>query len=105
MSKPRGRPRGAVNKSKLELRDLARDYSEVALKTLVEVCRRGDSDSSRVSAANAILDRGYGKPLQGIQIEADSAPLPVSVDWGSVPTSALQALMDARVNSDEEEDH
>ena len=99
---PRGRPRGSVTKSKLELRDLAREYTEVALRTLVEVCRRGDSDSSRVSAANALLDRGYGKPLQGINIENDGAPIPVTVDWANVPTAAMQALLAARIAEEDE---
>jgi hypothetical protein len=32
-----------------------------ALRTLIEIAERGENESARVAAANAILDRGYGK--------------------------------------------
>jgi hypothetical protein len=63
-----GRPQGRRNKAtlanKLTLEELARSYTDVALNVLVDVAQNGQSDASRVSAANAILDRGYGKPRQ-----------------------------------------
>jgi hypothetical protein len=76
-----GRPKGSKDKKarsapviiasveeKRELRAAAREYTDDALNTLAEICKTSDSDTARVSAANALLDRGYGKPLQ--QIEA-----------------------------------
>jgi hypothetical protein len=44
------------------LSELAKTYTEDALNTLIDVARNGRTDAARVSAANAILDRGYGKP-------------------------------------------
>ena len=52
---------------KHELRELAREHTGAALEALVRICKMGDSESARVSAANALLDRGYGKPLQQIE--------------------------------------
>ena len=52
---------------KREMRELAREHAEAALETLIKICKMSDSDTARVSAANAILDRGYGKPLQQIE--------------------------------------
>ena len=42
---------------------LAKAYTEDALQTLVDVARNGRTDAARVSAANALLDRAYGKPV------------------------------------------
>ena len=35
---------------------------KTGLLTLVDVARNGRTDAARVSAANALLDRAYGKP-------------------------------------------
>jgi hypothetical protein len=60
-----GRPSGSTNKSSPEqsqrLSELAKTYTEEALETLVDVARNGRTDAARVSAANALLDRAYGK--------------------------------------------
>ena len=61
-----GRPAGAVNNAtselKLNLSELARQYTNNALDTLVDVMQSSQSDSARIAAATAILDRGYGRP-------------------------------------------
>jgi len=61
-----GRPLGSSNKCTTEqsqrLSELAKTYTEEALLTLVDVARNGRTDAARVSAANALLDRAYGKP-------------------------------------------
>lgn len=63
-----GRPQGRRNKAtvahKLTLEELARSHTEVAIGVLVEIAQSGQSEAARVSAANAILDRGYGRPRQ-----------------------------------------
>lgn len=63
-----GRPSGRKNKAtvaqKLTLEELARTHTDTALAVLVEVAQHGQSEAARVSAANSILDRGYGKPRQ-----------------------------------------
>ncbi len=46
-------------------RDLARAYKTAAIKTLAEIASNpNSSDNSRVATCNAILDRGFGKPMQ-----------------------------------------
>lgn len=63
-----GRPIGRRNKAtvaqKLTLEELARTHTETALAVLVEVAQHGQSEAARVSAANSLLDRGFGKPRQ-----------------------------------------
>lgn len=63
-----GRPAGAQSRAtramKASFSEVARTHAPEALRTLVQIAKKGESDSARVSAANAILDRAYGKPSQ-----------------------------------------
>lgn len=61
-----GRKAGIPNKAKAELRDLAQVYTTEALSTLADIMRNGKQEPARVAAANCLLDRGYGKPIQSI---------------------------------------
>lgn len=57
---PSGRPKAAF-----DLRDLARTHTAAAVNTLLAVMRNTKAPAAaRVSAATAILDRGYGRPTQ-----------------------------------------
>lgn len=63
-----GRPLGAKSRAtkeaKATLEELARSYTDRALNTLISVAEKSESDSARVAAATALLDRGYGRPHQ-----------------------------------------
>ncbi|MDA9499886.1 hypothetical protein [Bradyrhizobium sp. CCBAU 11357] len=51
-----------------EIRSLARSHTRTAIRVLVGVMRSEDaSPAARVSAANAILDRGWGKAAQKLE--------------------------------------
>ena len=73
-----GRPAGTPNKAtvdqKATLSELAREHTSTAFDTLVDVCENGLSESARIAAATAILDRGYGKPRE-IETDQDAAVL------------------------------
>ena len=56
----KGRPKGVPNKATASIRDIARQYTDEAVKALVEALRT-ETGAARVSAAKEILDRGYGK--------------------------------------------
>lgn len=66
-----GRPRGAKDKLTREagatISEMAREYTRDALMALVVIAQSGESEAARVSAANALLDRGYGKAPQAIE--------------------------------------
>ena len=67
-TKPRSSPVIiAPAQEKRELREAARQFTEDALKTLAAICNQGQSEAARVSAACALLDRGYGKPTQQLE--------------------------------------
>jgi hypothetical protein len=59
---PGGRPKVVA-----EVRELARAHTGEAVQTLVSIVTNPKSaPAARVSAANSLLDRGYGKPPQHI---------------------------------------
>ena len=55
---PGGRPQEVG-----DVREMARDHTEEAIKTLVDLMRHAKSDAARGAAAQALLDRGYGKSV------------------------------------------
>ena len=57
-----GRPRDEHN-----IAELARSYSTEAIETLVDLMRSARDDRVRGTAAQALLDRGFGKPKVDIQ--------------------------------------
>ena len=65
---PGGRPNGLG-----EIREIARQHTDTAIETLVKVMNATDaSPSARVAAASALLDRGWGRPLQVSRLRAYS---------------------------------
>lgn len=63
-------------KSLVEIRSLARSHTRTALNVLVGVMRCKDATpAARVSAANAVLDRGWGKATQPIENGDDALEL------------------------------
>ena len=46
----------------------ARKYSALAIDTLVELTKDNHTDSTRYSAATVLLDRGYGRPAQSLDL-------------------------------------
>lgn len=62
-----GRPKGAKHAKTLEIEAAAKRYAGDALKALLHVATKGESEGARVAAAVALLDRGYGKPRQAVE--------------------------------------
>ena len=55
-------------RSLTEIRSLARGHTRTALKVLVGIMRSDEATPAvRLSAANAILDRGWGKAAQPVE--------------------------------------
>lgn len=72
-----GRKKGTPNKATASIKEAARAYTQEALLALVGVVRGGEDipAAARVSAANALLDRGYGKPTQPISGDDEAAAI------------------------------
>ena len=65
---PGGRPRALVS-----VMEEARKYTLDAMRVLSELMHRGKTDSVRLNAAEAILSRGWGRPVQAFQVDGQFA--------------------------------
>lgn len=76
-----GRKTGAIiTEAKRELSAMAQEHAPQALKTLVDIARNGKQEAARVAAANALLDRAYGKPPQALEHTGkDGGPVQVII--------------------------
>src|SRR5215472_10501804 len=55
-----------------EIRTLARSYTRAAINTLVGIMRQPKAPpAARVMAANALLDRGWGKAAQLVAVDGE----------------------------------
>ena len=60
-----GRPKGKVSEAKRIIAEVAKEHGEVMLDVLVQIAKDTEQPASaRVSAANTVIERGYGKPVQ-----------------------------------------
>lgn len=84
---PKGRTGNAGGRPKLpedvkHVREMARQYTEAAIVALVDVMGAG-SGPARVAAANALLDRGWGKAPQPMTGEDGQGPAELVFRWQS----------------------
>ena len=86
---PSGRPKVTLADGRT-LADLAREHTETAISVLAEIAaNKAESASARVSAATALLDRGWGRPKQAIVGDASEDPIQVMRRLGSTPAHLL----------------
>jgi hypothetical protein len=72
---PSGRPKITLDSGKT-LRQLAREHTQEALDVLIDVMRASDAPwAAKVSAAQQIHDRGWGKPSQPVDGDGDGGPI------------------------------
>ena len=67
-----GNPTGAgAGRKKMspEMRAALDAYGPEGIETLIQIARTSERDVDRLTAINALLDRGYGKPVQAIDAE------------------------------------
>jgi hypothetical protein len=101
-----GRPAGVKNRSTLVrgklISDIAKEYTDEAIEALIHVAQFG-SDAARVSAARELLDRAYGRTIQGVLLGGMKGK-PLQVVGGQMtPEQASQAYM-ATLHGNEDED-
>lgn len=64
-----GNPRGRPKENPIA-KELARAHTEQAVQTLAEIMRAEESGAkARAFAATALLDRGWGRPSQSIEVD------------------------------------
>jgi Family of unknown function (DUF5681) len=95
---PGGRPKAIA-----EIRELAREHTGEAVETLMSIMTDPKAaPAARVSAANALLDRGYGKPPQHITGEVATSyvarlpePAKTVEEWTKSLTNNDKLLLEA----------
>ena len=82
---PGGRP-----KQNYVISDLARSHTELAIETLAEIAANQKAPpAARVSASEALLNRGWGKPAQSLDAKIENR----TVDLGAAHLAALKSLV------------
>lgn len=78
--RPKGKKSAKTIANEANVARIARSYADNALSVLNQIATAGESEAARVSAANSILDRAYGKPAQMIEGNPDK-PVGFVVTW------------------------
>ena len=68
-----GRPLGSPNKLTRPLKELAALHTEGCIAVLVQLRDHAEAEQVRLAAANALLDRGHGRPRQEIDMNDDKS--------------------------------
>src|SRR5215471_3141182 len=102
---PGGRPKVVA-----EVKQLAREHTAEAIQTLASIMSNPKiAPAARVSAANSLLDRGYGKAPQHITGEGGPVyvarlptPAPTAEAWANSLPDAYKPLLTAEIDSAQE---
>lgn len=76
-----GRPKGAANKTTVDIKALAQSYGPAAIRKLAQLSGLEDgvvgaeSEAAQIAATKELLDRGYGKSTQLLAGDADGVPI------------------------------
>jgi hypothetical protein len=92
-----GRKPGVPNKANAAIKELASQYGPEAIEKLVELMR-GKDPKVALKAANALLDRAYGKPAQMLQGDPEQ-PLTHNVALLNDFTCRINALAERETAS------
>lgn len=69
-------------KAKADIRSLARSHTESAIKVLAGIMNQADANAAaRVAAAQALLDRGWGKAPQTMAGEDGEGAPELVIRW------------------------
>ncbi len=75
---PIGRPK--KTEEQLTLEAMCRDKTPQALTTILELMEEADKDSTRLSAAQYIIDRGWGKAAQAVSVTgSEGGPVVIEI--------------------------
>lgn len=66
-----GRQPGSVNKATADIKALAQKHGEAAIKGLLSIAETSKQEATKVIAWKELLDRGYGKSSQAIDISGN----------------------------------
>jgi hypothetical protein len=99
-----GRQKGTPNKATAEVRELASEYGPAAIVELARLSTEAQSETARISACNAIIERAYGKAVPGrtVNIELPETDTAEGVARGI--SAVLRAAAAGRITPGEASD-
>jgi hypothetical protein len=85
-----GRQKGTSNKATADVKALARQHSDSAIKRLAYLMTKAESEQAQVAACKELLDRAHGKPAQAIVGDDDGPPVKTVMEivWGVTNVSS-----------------
>ena len=90
-----GAPPAQMTKATPDLRSLARSHTLMCVQMLAGLARNATSDQVRLAAAEALLSRGWGKPLE-VHSDADGGPIKVIIRQIVATGEAAPVLIEHR---------
>ena len=84
--------KGGRPKSQTGVLALARSNSIEAIERLVKLMRTAESEQVQLNAANAILDRAYGKPKESKDVEVNIGRRAREVALNELTDAQIEAL-------------
>ncbi len=99
---PSGRPKIVMADGR-SLRDLAREHTVAAVETLVRVMKDEEAPhAAQVQAASNILDRGWGKAAQAVELTgAEGGPVQTRIDLTGAPDEVVRYLAGRAIDDDQ----
>lgn len=87
-----GNPGGRAGKSEEQktLEAMCREKTPQALATILEIMEDGDSHKVKLSAAQYVIDRGWGRAAQAVVIEGGQNPIKHKLEVTFVGSSATK---------------
>src|SRR5215472_8959149 len=67
------------------------DSTALAIQKLADIAEHGQSEMAQIAAANALLDRGWGRPTQ--PVSGDDEMPPVGIGWGALHEAERDQLI------------
>lgn len=96
-----GRKPGRLSAHKVELAKLAQKSAPEALACVLEIMRdRSARPNERLSAATAILDRGFGRPFQSVHVSGPNEGPIQMIDPTRMSDAALSEVLAAMAHDE-----
>lgn len=99
---PSGRPKIVMADGR-SLRDLAREHTVAAVETLVRIMTDDEAPpAAQVQAASNILDRGWGKASQAVELTgAEGGPVETRIDLTGAPDEVVRYIAERAIDHDQ----
>lgn len=86
LPKTGGRTAGTPNKVTADIKALAQEHGENAILQLATILTTSENHSARIAAAKELLDRGYGKAKQAVELTGeDGGPIQTVTEFVLAP--------------------